>query len=52
LHDIGKIAITDSILLKPGKLTYEEFEQIKKHTVFGEKIIAKMGEYAKNQELN
>jgi putative two-component system response regulator len=49
LHDIGKIAITDSILLKPGKLTSDEFEQIKKHTVFGEKIITKMGERANNQ---
>ncbi|MCM1272638.1 MAG: response regulator [Clostridium sp.] len=35
LHDIGKIAIPDSILLKPGKLTKEEFEEMKKHTVYG-----------------
>ncbi|MDR1874754.1 MAG: response regulator [Synergistaceae bacterium] len=39
LHDVGKISIHDSILLKPGKLTEEEFEEMKKHTVFGEKII-------------
>jgi len=39
LHDVGKIAIKDSILLKPGKLTEEEFESIKKHTVFGEDVI-------------
>lgn len=32
LHDIGKVAIPDSILLKPGKLTQEEFEVMKKHT--------------------
>ena len=31
LHDTGKIAIPDHILLKPGKLTTEEFEQVKKH---------------------
>lgn len=39
LHDVGKIAIKDAILLKPGKLTPEEFEQIKLHTVFGEEVI-------------
>jgi putative two-component system response regulator len=37
-HDIGKIAIPDSILLKPGRLTPEEFEQMKLHTVIGEKL--------------
>jgi putative two-component system response regulator len=35
LHDIGKVAIPDSILLKPGKLSDEEFEMMKKHTVVG-----------------
>jgi len=35
LHDIGKITISDSILLKPGKLTKEEFEEMKKHTTQG-----------------
>jgi len=35
LHDIGKIAIPDSILLKPGKLTEDEFEIVKTHTVLG-----------------
>jgi len=35
LHDLGKIAIPDDILLKPGKLTVEEFEVIKRHTVYG-----------------
>ena len=35
LHDIGKVGIPDSILLKPGKLGYEEFEIMKKHTTFG-----------------
>ena len=40
LHDVGKIAIRDSILLKPDKLTTEEFEEIKKHTTFGEDVIS------------
>ncbi|HEY6837711.1 MAG TPA: HD domain-containing phosphohydrolase [Geobacteraceae bacterium] len=40
LHDIGKIGIPDRILLKPGPLTWEEFEIIKTHTLIGEKILA------------
>lgn len=35
LHDIGKVGIPDSILLKPGKLTDEEFDIMKKHTTYG-----------------
>jgi len=35
LHDIGKVGVPDGILLKPGKLTDEEFEEMKKHTVYG-----------------
>lgn len=35
LHDIGKVGIPDAILLKPGRLTPEEFEVIKRHTTFG-----------------
>lgn len=40
LHDIGKIAIPDSILLKPGRLTTEEFETIKTHTVVGARLLS------------
>lgn len=39
LHDIGKVAIPDTILFKPAKLTVEEFEVIKKHTIYGGYII-------------
>ncbi|WP_455756615.1 HD-GYP domain-containing protein [Sulfurimonas sp.] len=35
MHDAGKIGIADNILLKPGKLTDDEFETMKKHTLFG-----------------
>ncbi|MEM6431295.1 MAG: HD-GYP domain-containing protein, partial [Deinococcota bacterium] len=35
LHDIGKVGVPDSILLKPSKLSQDEFEVIKKHTVLG-----------------
>ncbi len=40
LHDIGKIGIPDSILLKPGKLTTDEFKIIKTHTSIGYKLLA------------
>lgn len=39
MHDIGKMGIPDSVLLKPGKLTQEEFEIMKSHTVIGAKIL-------------
>lgn len=35
LHDIGKVGVRDNILLKPGKLTDEEFAEMKKHTLYG-----------------
>jgi putative two-component system response regulator len=40
LHDIGKIGIPDAILLKPGKLTDEEFAEIKTHTTIGAEILS------------
>lgn len=39
LHDVGKIAISDTILNKPGRLTAEEFEEMKRHTVKGYEIL-------------
>jgi response regulator RpfG family c-di-GMP phosphodiesterase len=39
LHDVGKIAIPDNILLKPGRLTDEEFDIIKNHPAVGENIL-------------
>ncbi len=41
LHDIGKVAIPDHILLKPGKLTHEEFDIMKMHTVYGKETIVR-----------
>ena len=46
LHDIGKIGVPDSILTKNGKLTKEEYEEIKAHSVLGKKILAPL-EYMK-----
>jgi len=40
LHDVGKIAIPDAILLKPGNLTSEEFEIMKTHTLIGDQILS------------
>jgi len=39
LHDIGKVAIPDAILLKPGKLTPDEYDEMKKHPVYGAKML-------------
>jgi putative two-component system response regulator len=39
LHDIGKVGVSDSILLKPGKLTPEEFEVMKQHTIIGSRTL-------------
>lgn len=44
LHDIGKVGIPDTILLKPGELTGEEFEAIRRHTVLGAEAIAAIQE--------
>jgi len=43
LHDVGKIGITDGILLKPGGLTDEEFEEMRRHSELGRDIIAGSG---------
>ena len=39
LHDVGKIGVPDKILLKPGKLTAEEFKEIQEHTIYGWKVL-------------
>ncbi len=49
LHDIGKIAIPDHILLKPSRLTTEEFEIIKTHTLHGYNILKKAGTFMGEQ---
>lgn len=51
LHDIGKINIPDSVLLKPGKLTNEEFDIIKSHVKTGEKILSDMVKFYPKSRL-
>jgi response regulator RpfG family c-di-GMP phosphodiesterase len=51
LHDVGKIAISDLILNKPGKLTEEEYEKMKEHAVFGFKIIERIEADSGESEL-
>ncbi len=50
LHDVGKVGIPDSILLKPGKLTADEYDVMKTHTITGAELLrglmADFGEYA------
>lgn len=43
LHDIGKISIPEEVLNKPGKLTDEEFEAMKQHTVIGYQMLSDLG---------
>ncbi|MEW4487986.1 HD domain-containing phosphohydrolase [Thalassoglobus sp. JC818] len=48
LHDIGKVAIPDSILLKPGRLTRQEFEVMKTHTTLGAKTLTEVATHHPN----
>lgn len=43
LHDVGKIGISDNILLKPGRLTEEEYEEIKQHPIISNRILYSVG---------
>lgn len=52
LHDVGKIAIPDSILNKPGRLTSEEFETMKLHTVKGCEILVNMTDFLDEKTYN
>src|SRR5438034_5423934 len=40
LHDIGKVGISETVLLKPGHLSHEEFAQVKEYPVIGERLLA------------
>ncbi len=53
LHDIGKVAIPDAILLKPARLTADEFSIMEKHTIFGSEAIRRTETiYGKNELLS
>ena len=49
MHDVGKIAISDLILNKPGRLTKEEFEIMKSHTVMGCQVLEQIPQYKNNR---
>lgn len=51
LHDIGKIGIRDSILLKPGRLSEEEFEKIKEHPIIGAEILNQLGLWDRERQI-
>ncbi len=51
LHDIGKIGIRDDILLKPGRLTDEEFSIIKEHPVIGANIVERLGLWDREKNI-
>ena len=50
MHDIGKILVPDNILKKPGRLTAEEFEQMKKHASLGGKVVSEVLDGITNEE--
>ncbi|MDY0361062.1 MAG: response regulator [Desulforegulaceae bacterium] len=51
LHDIGKIGVRDGVLLKNGRLTEDEFEEIKKHPVIGANIVGKLGLWSREESI-
>ncbi|WP_319371553.1 HD domain-containing phosphohydrolase [uncultured Ilyobacter sp.] len=51
LHDIGKVGIPDSILLKSSRLTKEEFEMMKKHTIYGRETLEKSEKFIGNKSF-
>ena len=51
LHDVGKSVVPDILLNKPGKLEEEEYENLKKHSMEGERIIEEIAIYAKDTEF-
>ena len=52
LHDVGKVGVPDAILLKPGKLTEEEFEVMKKHAVYGRDTIMRAEAALEDREVS
>lgn len=50
VHDLGKLGISDGLLLKAAKLTPQELESIRKHTVIGAEIVGKLPEYRQGKE--
>ncbi|MFA6149249.1 MAG: HD domain-containing phosphohydrolase [bacterium] len=51
LHDIGKIGVRDTVLLKPGHLSVEEMEEIRLHAVIGDEIVKPMKFFEKEREI-
>jgi putative nucleotidyltransferase with HDIG domain len=51
LHDIGKIGIRDAILLKPGRLSADEFEKIKEHPIIGAEILNQLGLWDRERQI-
>ena len=52
LHDVGKVGVPDAILLKPGKLDPDEFEEMKKHTILGRDTILRAEESMQNKDIS
>ena len=53
MHDVGKILVSDKILRKPGKLTPEEYEEIKKHATYGGEVVRQvLSGIAEDEQIN
>ncbi|MGH2349173.1 MAG: HD-GYP domain-containing protein [bacterium] len=50
VHDVGKIGVREALLNRPGALSAEELEEIRRHTVIGAEIVAKLQEYPRSKE--
>jgi putative two-component system response regulator len=48
-HDIGKIGVSDVLLLKPGPLTPEEYNEVKRHTLIGARVLERIAEHTSTQ---
>ncbi|MGV8078721.1 MAG: HD domain-containing phosphohydrolase [Syntrophales bacterium] len=51
LHDVGKIAVPDAVLLKPGRLTDDEYEVIKQHPALGENVLKPIALFDREREI-
>lgn len=50
VHDLGKIGVRDALLRKPDRLTEDELEEVRRHTIIGAEIVSKLADYARGRD--